>query len=222
MSVDKGKFAAMRDKFAQAQADPNSHRSGFDEHPDGNYKCVVSKAEIGESQASGRLQIAWYFTILEGALAGETIRDYQGLDKDDSWKWVFKRLNQFGIDTRSLQFDEVEEVLDLIVNSKVEVVVALKTNINQKTGEPYQNKYLNRVLTGLVIDGEAQPVPDSVDTADADEGPKNPFNIGDKVSFDMDGTPATGLVREIIDASNIKVMAKNKIWTLDVAQCTPA
>lgn len=220
----KKKLRGMAGSFSKAQSDPSSHTTGYAEYDDGTYAAVIVKAEFGES-AAGRDQIVWGYMFTEGKYANQIKYEYMGLDRgEESWKWVFRRVHQYGVDASQLTIDELPELLDLIVESKVQVVIRLKTTKNKDTGAEFQNVYVNKVLTPLAVGAEdvgETPAQNDTTASSAVES-QSGIKIADRVRVVINGVETVGLVREIGDDGMLKVFAKGDTHTVHVDDCTPA
>ncbi|GAG07883.1 unnamed protein product, partial [marine sediment metagenome] len=114
--------------------------SFFTEIPDGMYEAQLIAAQVAESQSSGRLQINWEFTVMEGEQEGNAIRDYQGIETEDAQVFMCRRLERLGVDTESFDMDELQDILDQVVETNPVCQCQLRTK-----GE-FQNMYIRRVL----------------------------------------------------------------------------
>ena len=101
---------------------------GMDDLADGSYICVVTKARLNESASSGRLQISWEYTILEGENRGRIIYEHAGLETEDNLMWTARRLAQLGYDISDMEIGEIETVLSDVIDEKIKVRVGLRTN----------------------------------------------------------------------------------------------
>lgn len=222
----KQKLRGMQDAYKKAQLNPQSQQAGFVDKPDGKYHCLVASAEFATAASTGRPQINWGFTILEGELAGQSVYDYQGLEKgEDSWVWVFKRLKSFGFDVIQMEIDEVPDALDMIVNSRCEVILRLKTNPPREPGgQPFQNKYIDKVLNPVgSAPTEEHPDDDlNAPVAEASTG-GCPFAIGERVNFSDAAAQVegAGLVRAI-DGDSITVLYNKHQYTVPWSTCSAA
>ena len=143
-------MATAMEKFLKGQKDQfeagveafKNRKNDFPVFPDGTYVTQVSGAEIGESKA-GNLQIVWKYVILEGALSGEIIRDYEGMEGERSWEFIIAKLARYGYDPGAWSPEDLEEILAEIQKEGPVVQLQLKTNKQSANG--YQAKYVNTV-----------------------------------------------------------------------------
>ena len=103
---------------------------GFENPPDGKYVMKLIEAELGESKSSGRVQIAWKWEIVESAdeaWIGKTKFDYDGLERDDAFVWLCRKLKKFGYDPTELKLSKIEATLDELVDRHPYIKARLKT-----------------------------------------------------------------------------------------------
>jgi hypothetical protein len=128
------RLATMQKKYEAAQAP-----AGFGECPleVGRYRAKIS-AELKD--IAGKMAIEWSFTVVEGDFEGETATQLDGLENENSFGYLKKRLKQFGYDPDDVQLAEsLESILDQINESELVGVIQVKQN-----GD-YTNVYLNKV-----------------------------------------------------------------------------
>lgn len=123
---------------------------GYSEKPDGRYIGQISYADIVESESSGKLQIAWRATIMEGDLQGELIYWWEGLENERSLEFVAKNLAKFGYDPTTVRLRDLPKILAAIVEKEPVCQLRLKT----KPGSDFQNCWVDRVLEDYVPDDE--------------------------------------------------------------------
>lgn len=98
---------------------------GF-EPEDARYAVALVMAEMGESKASGRLQITWEYLFLDGEYKGKTFRSYDGLDRPEGLPYVMRRIETLGYDTPE-SFEELEPLLKQISKDKPYIRIQVKT-----------------------------------------------------------------------------------------------
>lgn len=200
--------------------------------PDGRYIAQIVGAEVGESQSSGRLQVAWEYCILEGEHAGEIVRDYDGLETQENLVWLARKLDRLGYETASISFEELEDVLRDCVESRITVQLRLKTK-----GE-YQNAYVDQRLE-LEVSTSSKPTvkpvrtqapvpeptaPGSAQTEDV--GPvsaaESALKPGSEVRWtDDDGIEQSGTVRMISPdglAAQVTRSSDKRLVKIDVSK----
>lgn len=124
----------------ESQAKQAKEGPKFTEIPDGKYIARLTKGEIGESQSSGRAQIAWGYTILVGEQQGELIRDYDGLEKEDAFLWIARKLARFGYDPEQVKLSRLPSVLEELVEKGPICRVQLRTK------KDFQNAIILKVF----------------------------------------------------------------------------
>ncbi len=117
-----------------------SKGGGYDVYEDGRYHVAVTDCERAESQSSGRDQVMFEYTFLEGDYKGKTKRDFFGLDRAESIPYLIKHIEALGFEAPE-DIDELETVLKKIVKAHPKIKVRLKTK-----GD-YQNVYLEKILS---------------------------------------------------------------------------
>lgn len=135
------KFKQAASMWERARERAQTENKFENELEDGRYIACLSEAKIGESQSSGRLQVAWTFIISEGEYKGQTKRSYDGLESEDNLMWLGRKLVQLGYEIPE-DLEEVKSVLEAITKDKPIVRVRLKTK-----GE-FQNVYIDQVIKG--------------------------------------------------------------------------
>lgn len=146
----KKQLAALKsgNLWSKAQEESKTATAYGSTVPDGKYYAELTNAELGESNSSGRLQIAWEYTINDGDNSGDIVRDYDGLDRQENIPWILRKLAKFGIDTDILEPEELPDLLEQLVEKRIECKITLKTNKSKKSGEAstYQNVYIDSVI----------------------------------------------------------------------------
>jgi hypothetical protein len=93
---------------------------------DGKYIVAVTDATLGESQSSGRTQIDWEFTFLEGDYKGKTRHVYDGLDRPEGLPYVMRRISGLGFEVPE-DVDDLEGVLLKIAKAQPRCRVRIKS-----------------------------------------------------------------------------------------------
>jgi hypothetical protein len=199
-------------KQAQAAAGESSFGTVV---PDGRYVSVISQATIGESQSSGRLQIAWEYVISEGEFTGEAIRDYDGLETEMNLTWLGRKLSRLGYDFAAMGFSDLPAVLEDILKSKPSVLVRLRTK-----GE-YQNAYIEKLLS--TDTPESSPSEDtSQETVEVYEEAGPSLQVGMQVAFRYQKDIVTGTIVRFFDENTAAVrLPEGKVLRIQTAGLTP-
>ena len=157
MAIDfKKKLAGLGSTWQKAATTAVENAPGA-EVPDGKYRCVLGKAEVGESSA-GRLQVHWLFFPIEGEQEGNKINDYSGLVTEENLRWLGDRLLRFGVDITELDLaNDLQDTLNAIVEENTVCVVSVVTK-----GQ-YSNVFVNQVeedpWDGDLMDFLGEPEP---------------------------------------------------------------
>jgi len=106
---------------------------------DGRYAVALTDAERGESKASGRDQVMFEFTFLDGDYKGQTKRDYNGLDRAESIPYLIAKIEAMGGEAPE-DINDLEDSLKALVKKRPQIRVVLKTK------NDYQNVYVDRLL----------------------------------------------------------------------------
>jgi len=171
--------------------------------PDGRYRATLTGAEIGESQSSSRLQVAWEYCVTEGESAGKFVRDYDGLETEENMVWLFRKLATLGYDVDALELSELDQVLKDVIGRKVVLQLRLKTK-----GD-YQNVYIDKLLdeSGVETDepklaDPASPTEPAVaeeeeEVVEDEAAQPTKIEAGMKVNWHHNEETRTGVVRAI-------------------------
>lgn len=210
----KAQLAKMKGQFNAAKENPTAFQDGPISVPDGKYMTRLANAELGMSNASGRLQIKWEYVIEEGEYTGNTLRDYDGLDRPENLPFLLRKVRRLGYDISQIDFDtELPQLLADITAKNFQVQVQAKTTRNKSTGAEFQNVYINQVY----MEG-SEATSDEPTEEEATEKPI--IGISSKVKFlDPDGTEKLGLVKSV-NGDTIKVTSGGKMYELDVTEVT--
>ncbi len=212
MSIDKQlKLAKSFWKKAKERAESGQIGSVFE---DGRYKSSITRAELQESKASGRLQIAWAFEFLEGEYIGQTIYSYDGADTEDHMVRCLMILTKLGQEIDDPE--DIEAALEKILKKRSVVQITVKTR-----GE-FQNVSIDKVLTGDEAVGE---LPDEGSTEEVTpeepEGEEVQLQEGSKVSFKLKGEEVEGEVVEILEDENAaRVKYEDRIYKIKAEMLT--
>lgn len=135
----QSKLKAAQSTWGKARSRAESEKS-FSEVEDGRYLVQITDAKLTESQASGRLQAAFSYVILQGENKGEILRSYDGLESEENQVWFGRKIARLGYDIPE-DFDQIQEILAEITSGKPKVFIRVKTK-----GE-FQNIYIDRMAT---------------------------------------------------------------------------
>ena len=176
---------------------------------DGRYVVILQEAKMNESKNSGRLQISYTYVIQEGSAEGQTVRDHDGIEKEDSLMWTAKKLDRLGYEVPE-NLDDIEEVLTELTKLKPRLAVTVKTK-----GE-FQHVYIDKVLgKGEGASEEGSVEAETPPTKAAEE---EPGTVELAVGMRVSGQGKEGEVLEILETEN-KVRVKTdegKVYRLDL------
>jgi hypothetical protein len=110
----------------------------FGDIPDDVYQAKVSKATIGKSQSSGRMQVAFEFTIISGEFKNRKKWAYDGLETKENMDYLKTRLARLGVDVKKLKISDLPEALESILGTTCEIKV--------KTRGDFQNTYVQKQI----------------------------------------------------------------------------
>lgn len=167
MSLDpslKKKLAGMKSKWNSAKKKAGEMQE-YVNLPDGFYVAKISQAKIEES-SNGRPQIRWEYTVLEGDSKGESQPDWDGLDREESFVWLQRKLARLGKEVPE-DPDELEAVLKEIVKEGARLRIRVKTK--KKDDDEFTHVYVNKVLSGGGEETEEETEEEAEAEADADE-----------------------------------------------------
>lgn len=133
-------FRSQLEEFETAWKEASAE-SVFDNLPDGKYQVGIEEVRLENAKKSGRLQLAWVLTVMNGDYAGRKVFHYRGLDREESVGWMKREIYACGLEVESILDlpDMLPELLDRVVE------ITLKTK-RGSDGEDYQNCFINRLL----------------------------------------------------------------------------
>ena len=186
----------LKNKLKKAQGDWKNARSkanetvGFAEVPDGRYLAHLTGATIGESKSSGRLQIQWTWTIVDGEHEGDTKLDFDGLETEDNLVFLGRKLARFSYELPE-DITEIADILDELIEKRPLSRIRLKTR-----GE-FQNVYVDKIMQASSSDEDDDASDDDTgsdeDVEDTDGGvPDEPEESDDEESDDEESDDEGG------------------------------
>ena len=135
-------MADIKKKLKKLQGDweeSEAAEGGRKRFKDGDFTVKLKSMEIGESKASGRVQLVTTFEVVEPEkYEGEEIRMYNGID-DKGMPYLKLLCNQFGIEIPDDLADLPGVVEEFAEDFDGTVEIALVTK------DGYQNTYVNEV-----------------------------------------------------------------------------
>ncbi len=127
----------------------------FSNVPDGDYVADIKELKLADSKA-GRLQVITTVEIIDGELAGKTVKRFDGVEEETGMGYFKNLCEVIGLDLP----DDLrlwQEAMDVFVGDENRIDlydVTVKTNPG-KEGGSYSNLYINGV-SDLVKGGEEQ------------------------------------------------------------------
>ncbi len=198
---------------------------------DAIYKMEVTSAELTESQSSGRLQVCWEYTVLEGESKGETIRDYDGMESEDNLFFIQRKLERLGFDAPE-DPAEIEGILNKVGKKKPKIKARVRTK------DDFTHVYVNRLLDGEAGEEEAAQETDAEEPefeaeAEAEAEPEaepEPEGEGEvelqegmKVTFPSGGKELEGEILNFIDDdTKARVKTEKGVFKVKIESLTPA
>jgi len=136
-------FRSQLEEFEEAWREAPAENV-FDNLPDGKYQVSIEEVRLENAKKSGRLQLAWVLTVMNGDYAGRKVFHYRGLDREESVGWMKREIYACGLEVESILDlpDMLPELLDRVVE------ITLKTK-RGSDGEDYQNCFINKLLEAV-------------------------------------------------------------------------
>jgi hypothetical protein len=182
---------------------------------DGRYIARITDCEIQESMSSGRLQVMWEHTVVEGPDTNATIRSYDGIETEDGLFYLQRRIARLGKQVPENPSD-LENVITQLAKEKPIVRIRVKTK-----GD-YQNVYLDKLIgEGVAMEeAPASGGPGAVPAEPDIEADARAISleVGQKVFVDVKGTTVEVVVTKIVDEETFKAKdgkGKEKTYTTD-------
>lgn len=196
---------------------------------DGKYIVALTDATLGESQSSGRPQIDWEYTFIEGDYKGKTKHVYDGLDRPEGIPYVMRRIALMGGDVPE-ELEGLEEVLAKLVKAQP------KMRVRVKTKDDFVNIYVMHLVDedGNIIRGEETKAkaaavspesPAQEEAAGGDEGVDIVVGLRVRCYDDNDKEVGVGEVTDTDEAAGevtVKLdSGKRQIFTADKIAALP-
>lgn len=120
-----------------------SAESDFEDLPDGKYQVKIEVARFENSKNSGRLQLAYEFTVVAPEKTeGRKHWHYRGLEDEINVGYMKRELKTCGVDVDSIPITQVQNHLPNIIGSILEITIKTKKT---NRGE-FRNTYFNKLL----------------------------------------------------------------------------
>ena len=168
-------LAALEAEWGQAE-----EKSGGGEVPDGKYAVQIEEVVIGNSKASGRLQVNWTLSIVNGEFKNRKFWKHDGIDSAEGLSWLRTGLARLGVEWPSSP-DALPDALDGLVGTFAQVTA--KT----KAGNDIQNVYFDKALDSDAAAGEEDVVEEEGDEETSEEETTEDLKKGDRVICELEG-----------------------------------
>jgi len=202
-----------------AETVEKAKKGNFENPPDGSYIAELTSADLDESKNSGKIQIRWGYTFLEGDKAGTTKYEYLGLEGQRGLEPLVWRLSALGVDAAAIDLTQLETVLEDLVEQHLVMKITLKTPPNSD----FQNLRVVKLLPNYNAEDEGEPAPvqrptpatsngvqQSAAAPSAQQPPSAPEEVelrkGMKAFFDLDGARTEGTVDSLDDDTEIALI----------------
>lgn len=159
---------------------------------DGRYKARVTKAELNESQSSGREQVNVFVEIIDGESEGQNAGLFLGLD-EKSLPFTLSAFKRMGYEIPE-EPEDIVEVVKNINDDQPEVIVAVKNGWSNLVGKVEGE---NEIGGGEEEEEETEET--ETEETETEEGE---VSEGSKVSFTFKGEEMEGEVVEIKEEEN--------------------
>ena len=165
---------------------------------DGVYVGKLTKAQLGESESSGRLQVAFAAVITGGEFKGEKVNWWSGLKTEQNFMYLQRDIVRLGQSVPE-DINDLEDVLKAIEKDKPAIRFRVKTD-----GE-FTNirilKKLNADETSDTEDAEAaageDEVPEDVEVEGEEDAVQKPAGKGKKAEKEVEEEVAEEVEEEV-------------------------
>jgi len=171
-----------------AEAWGDAEETSFEDVPDGVYQVRINQATINHSQSSGRLQVSWDVSIVNGEFVNRKLFDHHGIDNAQSIGYFKGTLSKLGYDSEEFDPTSLDETLEELVGTYAEV--------RQRTKGDYTNVYFNKALDSNEVEDDTEDSDGGGGDGDTAEETTD-WAVGDKVVVDFDGEDFTGEINDI-------------------------
>lgn len=186
---------------------------------DGIYVGRLTKAQLGESQSTQRLQVAFKAVILSGEFKGENVSWWSGLKTEENFMYLQRDLARLGKEVPE-DISDLDDTLRQLENEKpklrfkvvhngeyvnVRIVKALDTDVSEddndeeaeeeETGDEPEAEVEETDAEEADEEAEEEPEEEPEVEAETDESPD--LDIGMRVVFSLKGKDVAGEVKKI-------------------------
>lgn len=133
------KLKKAQQMWKEQKAEAKEGKDQFQEFEDGRYTFKLVAAEVGESNSSGRVQIAWQWEFEEGDYAGQKKYDFDGLETEQSLYWLNVKLLKLEVEPPD-DIVAIEDLLEELVKQGIRIRGKLVTK------RDFQNLRVEKLL----------------------------------------------------------------------------
>jgi hypothetical protein len=156
----KKKLAAAGASWKSAKKRVSENRgSTFVDYDDGKYIAKLVKAELTESESSGRLQVDFSWRFEEEPYEGKIKHAYQGIETEDNMYYLGRDLERLGYELPD-NLADLPETLEAITAEGMIARIALKSK-----GD-FQNVYIQKVINQDEDDSDDEAIDEAAETPD--------------------------------------------------------
>lgn len=187
--------------------------------PDGTYVGRISKAQLGESESSGRLQVSWAAVISSGEYKGEKMPWWSGLKTEQNFMYLQRDIARLGFEVPNT-IDGLADILEEIEKDKPSIRFRVKTdgeftNIRilkkldadeapeDEDEEEETEEETDDAPEDVADEGaEAEEEDDEEEAEEAEEEEEDEeptLDIGTRVAFDLKGKEVVGEVTKVAE-----------------------
>lgn len=191
---------------------------------DGIYVGRLVKAQLGESQNTQRLQVAFKATILSGEFKGENVSWWSGLKTEENFMYLQRDLARLGKEVPE-DISDLDDTLRQLENEKpklrfkvqhngeyvnVRIIKALDVDVSDDDNDEEEiddNEVEEEVEAETETedtdteeseeDAETEDVEEEADEEDDAEEPASDLDVGMRVAFSLKGKDTVGEVTKI-------------------------
>lgn len=135
--------------------------SGDDLPPDGDYQAIVERFEPFQAKSSGAYWLKTELRIqLDPEWDGKIVTTIHALDDPDRAEFLVRHLRTLGLSADELEdLANIDQALHKVLDVPVRIAVVTADRINEKTGLPFRNVYVNERLGPPLTSQQRSDVP---------------------------------------------------------------
>ena len=190
-------------QLAELEGWEDTPEKSFEDVEPGKYQVKIGAATLNNAKSSGRLQVSWELTIVNGNFSGRKLFKHDGLDTEDGRSYFRGSLAKLGHewpDNPKELIGVLEELLDTFAS------VTVRKRKDSDGISVYFDKALDSddVENELSEDNEPEEIEEKVqkELADGFDMTTNPHNENESYSYLK--LPALIAVKKIVDDKQAK------------------